>query len=56
MEQQITALEEELKVPEQKLMNLKSATVEKWKDLQQGMSTAIDHLKQSDQKAQKESA
>lgn len=56
MERQITALEEELRVAEQKLTDLKSATVEKWKDLQRGMSTAIDHLKQSVQKAQKESA
>jgi hypothetical protein len=56
MEQQITALEEELRIAEQKLTDLKSATVEKWKDLQRGMSTAIDHLKQSVQKAHKESA
>ena len=55
-ERQTTAVEEELKVAEQKLTDLKSATVEKWKHLQQGMSTAIDQRKQSVQKAQKESA
>ena len=56
MEQQITALEEEAKVAEQKLTDLKSAAVEKWKGLQQDMSTALDHLRQSVQKVEKESA
>jgi predicted nucleic acid-binding Zn-ribbon protein len=53
---QTAALEEELMVAEQKVVDLKSATAEKWKDLRQGMSTAIDRLKQSVQNAEKESA
>ena len=56
MEQPIAALEDELKVAQRKLTDLKSATAEKWQDLRQGVSSAIDHLKQAVRKAQKESA
>jgi hypothetical protein len=51
LEQQITALEEEAKSAEQKLADIKSATLEKWRALQQGMKSTFDHLKQSVQKA-----
>jgi hypothetical protein len=47
MEQQITALDEEAKTAEKKLADIKSATVEKWKDLQAGTKETLDHLKQS---------
>jgi hypothetical protein len=53
MEQQITALEQEAKSAEQKLADTKSATVERWKDLQAGTKATLDHLRQSVQKALK---
>ena len=51
LEQQITALEAETRSAEQKLADIKSATVETWKALQAGMKATLDHLKQSVQKA-----
>jgi cob(I)alamin adenosyltransferase len=53
MEQQITALEEEAKSAEQKLGDIKSETVDKWKALQAGMQATLEHLKQSVQKGLK---
>lgn len=53
LEQKVNALEEETKSAEQKLAGVKSATVEKWKDLQAGTKATLDHLKQSVQKGLK---
>ncbi len=48
---QVQNLEQELKVTEQKLADLKTATGEKWAELKAGVSSAIDRLKQTMQKA-----
>jgi Skp family chaperone for outer membrane proteins len=53
LEQQIAALDEEAKSAEKKLADVKSATVEKWKDMQAGTKETLDHLKQSVQKVLK---
>lgn len=51
LEQQVNELEDEAKSAEQKLADIKSGTIEKWKALQQGMRESFEHLKQSVQKA-----
>ena len=51
LDQQVKNLEPELKAAEQKLADLKSATGEKWAELKSGVSSAIDRLKQTMQKA-----
>lgn len=50
LDRQIQNMEPELKAAEQKLADLKSATIERWEGLKAGVSGAIDCLKQAMQK------
>jgi len=56
LQRQITALEQEMQSAEKKLAELKAATLAEWKGLRQGISAAIDQLKQSVKKAPKGAA
>lgn len=47
LEQQVLALEQEQKVVEEKLANMKTEIGEKWKELKTGVSAAIEQFKQS---------
>lgn len=47
LEQQVLSLEQEQKVVEEKLANMKTEIGEKWKELKTGVSAAIEQFKQS---------
>jgi predicted nucleic acid-binding Zn-ribbon protein len=47
LDQQVLALEQEQRVVEEKLANLKTEIGEKWKELKTGVTAAIEQFKQS---------